>query len=104
MSNEQRSLTPLQFISRHNALVKEQEGGYDEYTWQQVTDPCGYRPPVSSDIALCRPPRDAIDRHATGRGNAHAPLCRLAHYHWYHHSRWSHRFADRHRSHGCGLV
>src|SRR5216683_7030032 len=104
MKNEERSLMPLVVISRQNTLVKEQEGGYDEHAWQHITDPCGYHPPVSSYIALCRPPRDPIDRHAAGRGNAHAPLRRLAHYDWYHHARWGHRFADRHHSHGCGLV
>jgi hypothetical protein len=80
MNNEERSLTPLVAIYRQNALIKEQEGGYDEHARQHVTDPCGYYPPVSSYITLYRPPRYPIDRHAAGRGNAHAPIRRLAHY------------------------
>src|SRR6266849_2605305 len=104
MNNEERSLTPLVVIYRQNTLVKEQEGVYDDHAWQHVTDPCGYYPPVSSYVTLCRPPWYPIDRHAAGRGNAHAPIRRLAHYDWHHHSRRGHCFADRHRSHGCGLV
>src|SRR6266568_5832863 len=90
---EARTLTPLLIISRQNTHIQEQDGGFDEQTWQHVTDPCGYHPPVSAYIALCRPPRYPIDRHAAGRGHAHAPLHRLAHYDWDHHSRRGHRFA-----------
>src|SRR5258707_4505727 len=104
MKNEERSLTPLLVISQQNTLVKEQEGGYDEHAWKHVTDPCGYHPPVSSYIALCRPPRYPVDQHAAGRSDAHAPIRRLAHNDWYHHARRGYRLADRHRSHGCGLV
>src|SRR5260370_31570800 len=104
MNDEERSLTPLGVNSRQNALVKEQEGGYDEHAWQHITDACGYHPTVSSYIALCWPPRYPVDQHAAGRSDAHAPIRRLAHYDWYHHARRGHRFADRHRRHGCGLV
>ena len=97
MRNEERSLTPLVVIYRQNTLVKEQEGGYDEHAWQHITDSCGYHPPVSSYIALCRPPRYPVDQHAAGRSDAHAPIHRLAHNDWYPHARRGHRFADRGR-------